>query len=150
MNRIAELRKAAGYSQAELAKMVGVAQNTLSQYENGLRRPSSRVTVRLADLFEVSPNYLLGESDDPNEVKSSICDLQLATRIVEEYDVNRVNLYLRKGWHLLHVGESRTNYDDGTYTACVVYTIGWFGEPNLAHELPSGWFAEDEEPYGVY
>lgn len=146
MNRIAELRKKAGWSQSDLAERLGIAQNTLSQYENELRTPSSRVTLRLANLFEVSPSYLLGESDNPNESNPTVCDLQLVTKIVQEEDINRVNLYLRKGWHLLHIGESRTSYDDGTCYSSIVYSIGWFGQPNLGQELPSGLLVEDEEP----
>ena len=146
MNRISELRKKAGLSQSDLAETLGIAQNTLSQYENELRTPSSRVTLRLANLFEVSPSYLLGESDTPNENPPTICNLQLVTKIVQEQDINRVNLYLRKGWHLLHVGEDRTSYNDGSCSSCIVYSLGWFGEPNLASELPNSLLVEDETP----
>ena len=37
MNRISNLRKQANLSQNDLGKIIGVAQNTLSQWENGLR-----------------------------------------------------------------------------------------------------------------
>lgn len=59
-NRIAELRKNQGWSQSVLAKQIGVAQNTVSQYENGLRDIPTNIVLKLATLFEVTPSYLLG------------------------------------------------------------------------------------------
>ena len=38
-NRIAEIRKIRNYSQAQLAKMLGVAQNTVINWEQGKREP---------------------------------------------------------------------------------------------------------------
>lgn len=138
MNRIAELRKKAGWSQAELAEALGIAQNTISQYENELRTPSSRVVLRLSNLFGVSPNYLLGEDESPGEIRPTTHDIQLATKIIQESDINRVNLYLRKGWRLIHVGEDRESRDDGTGYSSIVYTVAWFGHPqhSSANELP--------------
>ena len=40
MNRIAQLRKEHGYSQAQLAKLIGVAQNTISNWEQKKREPN--------------------------------------------------------------------------------------------------------------
>ena len=69
MNRIAELRKAAGLSQTELAKTLCIAQNTLSQYETGNRSPTKKILERLANLFDVSENYLLGYPEPKNGIK---------------------------------------------------------------------------------
>ena len=41
--RIKQLRKAGGLSQLDLARKIGVAQNTLAQYENGTSRVSVEV-----------------------------------------------------------------------------------------------------------
>lgn len=60
MNRIAELRKQRGLSQVELAGKVGIAQNTLSQYETGIRMPTWQISQSLAALFGVSIGYLMG------------------------------------------------------------------------------------------
>lgn len=129
MNRISELRKKEGWSQSDLADALGVAQNTVSQYENELRIPSSRVVLRLANLFGVSPNYLLGEDESPIEIRPAIHDLQLATKIMEETDIDKVNLYMRKGWRLVHIGEDKEIRIDGTGYSSIVYTIAWFGNP---------------------
>ena len=60
MNRIAELRKAINISQAELGKIIGVAQNTICNWENGNREPDQNSLTKLAVFFNVSTDYLLG------------------------------------------------------------------------------------------
>ena len=64
MNRIAELRKRNKVSQAKLGKLVGAAQNTVSQWENGLREPDTDTLHALADFFNVTIDYLLGRDSE--------------------------------------------------------------------------------------
>lgn len=58
--RIGELRSARGWSQVELAKRLGVAKQTVSNWENENIQPSIEMLVRLAKLFRVSTDFLLG------------------------------------------------------------------------------------------
>lgn len=64
MNKIKELRKKSRLSQKELSQKIGVAQSTLSTWENGVFEPDSKTLVVLADLFNVSVDYLLGKEKD--------------------------------------------------------------------------------------
>lgn len=151
MNKIAELRKKQGWSQSELASHVGVKQNTISQYENAQRNIPSKLVLKLSDLFGVSPNYLMGEAEKPDEIRPVTHDLQLATKIITEDNINKVNLYLRKGWRLVHIGDDKELREDGTGYSNVIYTLAWFGHPQhlSAEELPEdygdvfGWYDED-------
>ena len=59
-NRIAELRKMHGYSQARLAKLIGVAQNTISNWEQGKREPDYTSLKKLAYYLDCTVDYLLG------------------------------------------------------------------------------------------
>ena len=63
MNRIAELRKDKKLNQKELGSVVGVAQNTVCNWENGKREPDYDSLKRMADFFDVSVDYLLGRTD---------------------------------------------------------------------------------------
>lgn len=58
--RIMELRTALGWNQVELAKRLGVAKQTVSNWENDNIQPSIEMLIRLAKLFNVSTDYLLG------------------------------------------------------------------------------------------
>lgn len=63
MNRIAQLRKQKGLNQQQLGRAMGAAQNTISNWENGKRDPDHETCIRLADFFNVTLDYLLGNSD---------------------------------------------------------------------------------------
>lgn len=58
--RIQELRGSFGWSQVELAKRLGVVKQTVSNWENENIQPSIEMLVRLARLFHVTTDYLLG------------------------------------------------------------------------------------------
>ena len=60
MNKIAELRKEKGLSQKELGAIIGAAQNTISNWENGNREPDYENLKKLAFYFDCSVDYLLG------------------------------------------------------------------------------------------
>ena len=60
------LRLQANLSQSELAQMLGISRSAVSSYENGTRSPNHDVLLKLAALFNVSTDYLLGnESRQP-------------------------------------------------------------------------------------
>ena len=66
-NTIRELRKEKKMSQSELGKFIGVSQTTVTAWETGRAEPSSTFVSKLADLFNVSTDYLLGSSDSKKE-----------------------------------------------------------------------------------
>ena len=65
MNRVKNLRKEKGISQQELAQMLYVNQTAVSQWERGVTNPSTDTVIALANIFGVSVDYLLGNSDYP-------------------------------------------------------------------------------------
>ena len=65
--RIAALRRQAGMSQAELARLLGVSPSAVGMYEQGRREPSSDVLVQLGKIFGVSVDYLLTGTPSPQE-----------------------------------------------------------------------------------
>lgn len=57
------LRTASGYSQAELAKLTGISQQTISWIERGMQTsPRWETVVKLANKLNVTPTELLGDS----------------------------------------------------------------------------------------
>ena len=61
--QIKQLRLAAGMTQRELAQRINVGNTTLSQYESGARVPSDEVKLKIATVFGVSVDYLLGATN---------------------------------------------------------------------------------------
>jgi len=64
--RLKELREEKGYLQKFVADKIGVRSNTLSGYENGTRSPDPDLILKLAELYEVSTDYLLGRTNNRN------------------------------------------------------------------------------------
>ncbi|HHW90775.1 MAG TPA: helix-turn-helix transcriptional regulator [Clostridiales bacterium] len=62
--RIRELRKANKWTQQELAEKLGLDRTTISKWERqGGSEPDNLTITKLADIFDVSTDYLLGKSD---------------------------------------------------------------------------------------
>ncbi len=58
-NRIRTLRRERGWTQVEMAEMLGVDRSYLSEIENGKKDPSLRVLKTLADGFELRLSQLV-------------------------------------------------------------------------------------------
>ena len=63
-NRLKSLRKSRQKSQQDLAGMLNVSQTTIANYEKNARFPSESTLIKIADLFQVSLDYLLGRTDN--------------------------------------------------------------------------------------
>lgn len=63
--RLRKARELAGLSQLEAAKKLGISNGTLSGYERDYRDPDTRMLEKIANLYEVSTDWLLGLADNP-------------------------------------------------------------------------------------
>ncbi len=103
MNRIRDLRKEHELSQQELAKQLGVNQTAVSQWERGVTTPSSTVMVDLCKLWNVTPDFLLGLSDE--KIASTLeqvdaKELQLLKDLVDQLTPDQQQELLRYGRYL--------------------------------------------------
>lgn len=64
-NRLRQLRKSKGYTQVRVQMETGIEQALLSKYENSERVPPTETLVKLADYYNVSVDYLLCRTDNP-------------------------------------------------------------------------------------
>lgn len=62
MNNLRQARKAKGLTQSEVAHAIGLTQNGYSYWENGKAKIDKDQLLKLAELFEVSTDYLLGNT----------------------------------------------------------------------------------------
>lgn len=70
MNRIRFLRLKSGMKQEQLAQKILVSQSSLSGYENGKFEPDSKTLRKIADVFQVSVDYLLGGTEASQEERN--------------------------------------------------------------------------------
>lgn len=90
-NRIATLRDKKALTQEELAKKLGISRAALSHYEKNRREPDYETLTKIADLFQVTIDYLLGRTNDPNmilddDVKQFVDQLELSDdEIMEKF-----------------------------------------------------------------
>ena len=81
MNRIRDLRTAAGWTQAQLGEKLNVGNTAISQYESETRQLDPATIHALCDLFCCTADYLLGRCQSPQPV---LTDRQL--RLLAAYD----------------------------------------------------------------
>ncbi len=63
--RIRDLREDHDYTQAEIGEKIHVSQRTYAYYESGDRMVPPPVLSALADLYQVSVDYILERTDNP-------------------------------------------------------------------------------------
>ncbi|WP_283685054.1 helix-turn-helix domain-containing protein [Parablautia sp. Marseille-Q6255] len=66
---IKELRKKAGYTQAQVSQMLNIQRQTYCNYENATRTPPLEIITALADLYHVSMDYLILGSGETAQLK---------------------------------------------------------------------------------
>lgn len=64
--RIKSLRLASSLTQKQLANILSISEVSLQRFEYGSARPSLDTLIALADYFDVSLDYLVGRSNDPD------------------------------------------------------------------------------------
>jgi transcriptional regulator with XRE-family HTH domain len=65
-SRLRDEREKRRWSQIEVAKKIGITNAVLSNYERGSRDPDTDTLKKLADLYDVSADYLLGRTNEQN------------------------------------------------------------------------------------
>lgn len=63
--RLKEIREKKKISQLKLAMDLGMNQNSISRYENGVREADYKTLIMFADYFDVSIDYLLERTENP-------------------------------------------------------------------------------------
>lgn len=66
--RIVELREDKDWTQEKLARRLHVSRSSVLAYEQGVSQPSCEVLLQLAELFDVSLDYLMGRTHDRRQV----------------------------------------------------------------------------------
>ena len=65
--RLRDMREDHDLKQAEIAEILEIKQTVYSRYERGLRTIPVDLLIRLSKFYQVSCDYLLGLTDNPNK-----------------------------------------------------------------------------------
>ena len=63
--RIRALRESMKYSQMKFAQIFDLGQSSVVRYEKGEASPALELLVKIADYYDVSLDYILGRTDNP-------------------------------------------------------------------------------------
>lgn len=100
------LREQMGKTQAEMSEMLNVSVIHYSQIEQGRRKMSLELLLRIAAVFEVDPNTILGINTESETVDSTIDDLlkrlnklnpEEKMYVLSVYDAFMDGYYARRG-----------------------------------------------------
>ena len=77
-SRLKQLRLNKNLRQEQVVNLIGVNKSAISTYENNTRQPSFEILLRLATLYRVSTDYLLGRTDSRSLDLSGLTDEEAA------------------------------------------------------------------------
>lgn len=89
-DRLRTLRESRNYSQREFAKLCGVSSTLIRSYEKGEADATAEKLVAIADIFNVSIDYLTGRTDDPGA--------HVAAKELSDNELLMLNTFRREGW----------------------------------------------------
>lgn len=67
-----DIRKAHGKTQKQIAKLLGISQQSYSAYENGVSQPPRNALIKLAEYYQVSTDYLLDRTSLPTSTQGQV------------------------------------------------------------------------------
>lgn len=73
-DKIVEERKKNGWTQEDLAQKLGVSRQSVSKWESAGAIPDLKKIIQLADLFEVSTDYLLKDEIEKEKSSTYACE----------------------------------------------------------------------------
>ena len=78
--RLKNLRKKVGLTQVDVAGKLGISQQAYASWERGVKKPTQDNLVKIAQILNVSVDYLVGNSDEENTNKE-LEDIELLFRM---------------------------------------------------------------------
>ena len=100
--RLLDLREKRGYTQLEISDMLHLSKSSISHYEKGINVPPMDTLIELARIYEVSLDYLAGDTPIPNRYYSDVkySNTHMGELIIDIVDldktkINRIRDYVK-------------------------------------------------------
>ena len=94
-NILKTLRTERQLSQLELATRLGISKSAVSMYEQGRREPDFDILNKIADIFQVDVDYLLGRTVSSSESEPVTIAAHLDTSDLTQDELDDVAEYIR-------------------------------------------------------
>ncbi|MCV3742973.1 helix-turn-helix domain-containing protein [Lentilactobacillus hilgardii] len=114
--RIADLRGSRGWSQPKLADLMSVSQSTVAMWESGKRNISNEDLIKLSKLFNVSTDYLLGNT---NSKQGSVPEW------ATDKDKKDLQKFLEDNANSMTYGGEELTHDEKQQLRVAMETIFW-------------------------
>lgn len=93
--RLKKIRENKNFKQNRIAKSLGIHPSTLAKYESGEREPDNETLIKLAEIYEVSIDYLLCKTSNPNHTVDEIAEFLLANLDLSDEEImKKINLII--------------------------------------------------------
>lgn len=145
MKKYREARKQNNLKVSEAAQKLGVPQPTLTSWENGTRNPPIDMLLKMAKLYQVSVDYLLG-SDAQNEPMAEICAENLPVLAGKPVWVKK------RGWALVNAERGQLLFSDGhteSFSAAPDILIPWGDKTLLVEAMQAPPLGPDDLHQGL-
>lgn len=70
--RLKKLRKDSGFTQVDVAEKLGISQPAYASWERGIKKPTQENLVKIAQVLNVSVDYLVGNSQETSDELDNI------------------------------------------------------------------------------
>ena len=98
-DKITNERKKNGWSQEELAQMLGVSRQSVSKWEGAQAVPDLQKILKLAEVFGVSTDYLLKDEIEPEDAVANYKEVSEVSSPVRRVSLEEVNEFIEaKRW----------------------------------------------------
>lgn len=111
--KLYQQRKAAGFSQEELAEKIGVSRQAVSKWERGESSPDTENLIALAQLYEISIDELIMGENKPNpegdKVDISPSGIHVVNKDGEQIDVSLKGIHVDTADTNVHIDKNGVN-----------------------------------------
>ena len=118
---ISKLRYESGYSQVELAEKIGITKGAVGMYETDKRKPDYDTLIKLADLFNVSTDYLLSHTVDSIS-KTSNHSVNVS---LDSSRYSKQGLYILELYESMNEESQAIRKSQGTYKRTTIRRKKW-------------------------
>ena len=107
--KLKELRTEKGWRQKDIAQKLGISTQVYGNYENWINKPDPEMLLRMADLFDVSVDFLLGRETDLFGERTADTDKRKRNddEFVTEVDLLRLDSEMLSTFRKLNTNQKR-------------------------------------------